>query len=83
MGAVLEAGRVMRGDIFETLPGLKTCTAVIKDLRIGETPVPWLKLTLIETPQRLLGADFISHYLLTIDAEQGKLWLQPPSHYVQ
>lgn len=82
-GAVVEAGRVSRGDIAETVSGLKTCTALIKDIRIGDTPVPWLKLTLIETTQRLLGADFISHYLLTIDAEHGKLWLQPPSPYVQ
>jgi predicted aspartyl protease len=82
-GAVVETGRAMRGDMQETLTGLKTCTAVIKDLRVGEAPVPWLKLTLIESPKRLLGVDFISHYLLTIDAEQGQLWLQPPSPYVQ
>ena len=82
-GAVVETGRASRGDIAETLTGLKTCTAVIKDVRIGDSPAPWLKLTLIETAQRLLGADFISHYLLTIDAEHGKLWLQPPSPYVQ
>ena len=82
-GAVVETGRASRGDIAETLTGLKTCTAVIKDVRIGDSSAPWLKLTLIETAQRLLGADFISHYLLTIDAEHGKLWLQPPSPYVQ
>ncbi len=82
-GAVLDGGRVNRGDYAETLVGLKTCTAVIKDLRVGEMPLPWLKLTLTETNQRLLGADFISRFLLTIDAEYGKVWLQPPSPYVQ
>jgi len=82
-GAVVDSGRVMRSDISETVVGVKTCTAVIKDLRIGGTPLPWLKLTLADNPQRLLGIDFINHFLLTIDAEQGKIWLQPPSPYVQ
>ncbi|MCX7010305.1 MAG: aspartyl protease family protein [Kiritimatiellaeota bacterium] len=82
-GAVVDTGRVMRGDYVETLVGLKTCTAAIKDLRVGETPLPWLKLTLTEGNARLLGADFISHFLLTIDAEYGKVWLQPPSAFAQ
>jgi hypothetical protein len=82
-GAVVDTGRVMRGDYAETVVGLKTCTAVIKDVRVGETPLPWLKLTLTENNKRLLGADFISHFLLTIDAEYGKVWLQPPSAFAQ
>jgi len=82
-GAVVDTGRVMRGDYAETVVGLMTCTALIKDIRAGETPLPWLKLTLTEGSTWLLGADFISHFLLTIDAEHGKVWLQPPSPYVQ
>lgn len=82
-GPVVDTGRANRGDYAETVVGLKTCTAVIKDIRVGELPLPWLKLTLTENNQRLLGADFISRFLLTVDAEYGKVWLQPPSPYLQ
>lgn len=82
-GAVVDTGRANRGDYAETVVGLKTCTATIKDIRVGDLPLPWLKLTLTENNKRLLGADFINRFLLTVDAEYGKVWLQPPSAFAQ